>query len=225
MVTSTPDDLGAGVGRDLNVVRGAEPPVGHLHHPRLGVRGGDAGLGPGRLGLLGRADRRELGQGCVHPRLALAGGPGLGGGLAGGPARDGRVVLGGTSTDLSLGLGQAAAEAGLPAEGGRPRARPDARPVLRHARERDELLLEQDRESLGQERIQGRPMGHPEVAHGVGVHVHPTTDPAVGVVGLAEPGEFSGTAHPVARGVEPEGEENLGAMAGRPRLFTAAMGA
>ena len=63
-------------------------------------------------------------------------------------------------------------------------------------------------EGLSQERIQGHPMGHPKVAQGVGVHMHPPADPAISVVGFAEPGEFPGTAHPVARGVEPEGKEN-----------------
>src|SRR6516164_10269570 len=70
-------DLLSSNARDLHVVGGPKPTIGHLHHTRVGIGGGDAGrlrlLATWRdVGGIARRRSRRIGGGRSAVRLALA---------------------------------------------------------------------------------------------------------------------------------------------------------
>jgi hypothetical protein len=69
--------------------------------------------------------------------------------------------------------------------------------------------MQQDRDRLRQQIIQRRLMRHAEITHRVVIHRDAPADPAIRVMGIAEPIDFTRAADAVHRRVQPKRHQNL----------------
>ena len=207
-------DLLAGRACHLHVVGRAEAAVGHLHHPRIGVRGGGARLLLGfavvvlfgallalLLDLGERALRRfePLGAFARRPLLgrpdALVTGIRLG------------VHLALERLDHLLGRRQMPIQRRRAAKRRRAGAGAHPHPVLRQGVEIDQARLGQRRHMLSQQPIKQIGAIDPEVRQRVIVHRHPAAQPAIHVVARAQPLQRPRAANALAGGVKPQRQQ------------------
>ena len=202
------DDLARDIGRELGVVGRSRAATGHLHERGVGIGARRRGrhiaapaVGPLGLARLELGQSREGASGSVGP---LTVGPLTGGGHPPG-GRPGVVVeLGPQGVHLGFGQGQGLAQGIAPAERRGTRAGPDPDAVLGDPVEGHETLDHECRDTLGQEPIEQRTMGHPEVGQGVVVDRHAAAQPAVRVVLGAQPVEGPGAADRLDRRIQPQ---------------------
>jgi hypothetical protein len=110
--------------------------------------------------------------------------------------------------DLLVGLGLALLQRLATPERRRPRAGTHPHPILGHPMQRHQPLVHQRRHAVPQQTVQQLPVGCAEVRQPVVVHRHPATNPSVGDVVLAQPGQLPSGSDTIHGRVEPQGHEN-----------------
>ena len=208
-------DLASPDGSDLAVVGWPEAAIRHLHDARLRIGGRDA-----RLFLLldlllvGLAPPLPLGfqlGGSLKcpgdPLLELACCP-LASRLEAPVAGVGIFVhFALQMLDQTSRLLQMLVQALLAAERRGSRAGPHPHPVLRQLDRINQSIGRQHGDMLRQKLVQKRAVPATEVGKAVIVHTHPATQPAIGVVALAQPLQRACAADPLARRIEPQSQQ------------------
>ena len=205
------DDRLARRAQHLHVIGGAEAGIGHLHHPRLRVRGGGAWLfrllAVAALVIKVLALTLDLGKRrlCgLHARAALARRP-----LLGSP--DALIAGRGIGIRLVLELFhhrlrqcQLPVERRLAPERASAGICPYPHSVLRQRLEIDKAGLGQRRKMLAEQPVEQIGATHPKVRQRMIVHRYAATEPAIDVIRGALPRQGPGAADPIAGGVKPK---------------------
>src|SRR3972149_1440715 len=118
---------------------------------------------------------------------------------------------------LLPGLLQAALQSLLAPKGGGPGTSPYPHPVLRYLVQTDHLARHQTAHNLGQQVIHRRWVRHSEVGEHMVVDGHATSQPAVGIMLMAEPVQLPSATHSLHRGIDPQRQEHLGLAGGTAR--------
>src|SRR5690606_948089 len=189
------DDPAFAVGGELHVVRRAVSAVAHLHLAGLGIGRAAAGLlavafFPPFLLVL---QLFQFFQRLLDAFQALAGGP-LAGGLAAGVRHAGffRFVFGlfAQLADVLAGLLVTLFERFLAAERTAAGIGPHPHAVLRDGLERDQPLMHQRGDGVGQQLVEKLAVRGAEIAEQVIVDAHAAANPHVGQIALAQAGQL-----------------------------------
>jgi hypothetical protein len=87
---------------------------------------------------------------------------------------------------------------------------PDPHAVLGHTLQRDDLLINQRGDGVGQELVQELAVARAEIAEEVIIDPHLPANPHVSQIPLREPVDVPGTTHALNRGEHPQRQQNLG---------------
>ena len=227
------DDSFGLIGGQFHVVGWPKAAIGHLHYPSLGVRGGGSRLG-------------HLGPPCYGPGFAMVWvlllpfpsplGPGAGIATpaplappAPGPHAPLRPVHAGPRPGQDVPVpGPAVRPGPAPPPGAFSSVsclRKELAPAL--ARTRIPSCATRSRVTApaaineaaicGQQLIQGPLVGHPKVRQHVVVDGHPSTQPPVSIVFLAQARQLPGTAYPFHSAEQPQGQQHFRVRCGAAR--------
>ena len=105
----------------------------------------------------------------------------------------------------------------LPAEGAGAGTGSHSHPVLRHPLQGNGPGSHQRGRDLCQQLIQGPLVGHPKVRQHVVVDGHPSTQPPVSIVFLAQARQLPGTAYPFHSAEQPQGQQHFRVRCGAAR--------
>jgi hypothetical protein len=182
-------------------------PIGHLHHPRLGIRGRCACLLP-VVGFLLRFDLGQIPQCFFDSFFPFLRRPQLRGLLAFGRGRGIFVQFATQDGKLLLGIGKQLFQGRLAAKGRRSGAGANAYPVLGDTLHFHQPFLLQRRYADRQLLVQELRVRHPKVRQGVVIDRYPTTEPTVGVVLQAQARQCPRAADALDRRIQPQGNED-----------------
>ena len=184
---------------ELNIVGRAKAPVGHFHHPRLGVRGGRSGL---LVLLLARvAEGLNRGDGGFDTPLIVE----SSGNSCQLLARR-RVLIRFREDGLEVQrcLLAAVEKRRFATERRRRCAGTDPRTVLRHASERQQALVQQRAEHVRHQRLQRLAMLHAKCRQSRVAHLLVPHDPSEGIVRQRPACDLSRAADAVRDRVQPQ---------------------